>query len=902
MNIFKVWGEVALRGAEQVRAKLGGIDQLAQNAGKKMAQTGQHFVNAGQQFVGAGQKMTATGATLTAGVTAPIAGIGLKSITAGMDFANAMSKVQALSGAAGKDLQSLEDTAKKMGRETSFSATQAADAFGFMALAGWDTNQMLNAINPVLDLAKAGSMDLAQASDIVTDTMSMFKIQAEEAGHATDVFAFAQSNANTNVEQMGEAMKYAGASAASLGMSIEETSSFMMAFANQGIKGSMAGTTMEAMLRDLTARAEDGKLAINGMNIELYDQEGNFRGLLPVMQEIEQATADLSDEEKRNVLSKYFQQEALRGVNLSLNEGMDKISGYNDSLSNNADAQKKAAGAANEAAKIMGENTKGAYDELLSKIEAVSIAFAQTMEPAVIWVTEKLGDLATWLENTDEKTKLMIVGIAGFAAALGPVILYLGMLTTSFGHLLTAGGKLIQFFTLVNGTTGLTKFGSLLMGLKKAFTAAIWGIRAFSTALFTTPVGWIILGITAIIAAIYLLWDNWDTVSAWLSEAWEWLKELAMSIFEPIANFISETWTAIKTKTVEIWNAVMDFLREWGTTILAVFGGPIGLILALVIEHWDAIKEVTIAVWNAVKSWLASVWNAIVSVVKPPILAIYNYLKARWDAAKAVTQAVWNAVKSFMAAAWEWIKQKVITPLMAIYNQIKSRFNQVKSTITSVMNNVKTLISNAWNNIKKVISLAVDFVLDAVKTGFKLVRSIIQGDMDGAYKIIKGFSDKWKSAGKGLLEAFTKGIKNGFKKAKDAVTNGLKKIRNLLPFSPAKEGPLSDLDKSGESFFPTFASRMLSQKGLGKGVATVHKGMNGIYDALETEVNPSLRPAWATVNPSLRSHIGEAQGVGSPTNVYITVHGNLDSELYDRLMRQQAQDTKNAFYIRGLRG
>lgn len=870
MNIFKVWGEVALRGAEQVRAQLGGIDQRAAQTGSKMSQVGQRFINTGQQFVGAGHKMTATGATLTAGVTAPIAGIGLKSITAGMQFADSMSRVQALSGATGKDLNSLEEMAKRMGRETQFSASQAADAMGYMALAGWDTNQMLAGLGPMLDLAKAGSMDLARASDIVTDTMSMFGLKATEAGHATDVFAFAQANSNTNVEQLGEAMKYAGASASSMGMSIEETTSFLAAFANQGIKGSMAGTTMEAMMRDLTSRAEDGALAIGDMNIELYDQEGNFRGLLPIMQEVEQATADMSDAERRNALSKYFQQESLRGVNLALNEGMDKIAGYNDSLSNNANATDKAAGAAANQAKIMGENTKGAYDSLLSKIEAVSIAFAQTMEPAVIWVTEKLGDLATWLENTDEKTKLMIVGIAGFAAALGPIILYLGMLTSSFGHLLTAGGKLIQFFTLVNGTTGLTKFGSLLMGLKKAFTAAIWGIRAFSTALFTTPVGWIILGITAIIAAIYLLWDNWDTVSAWLSEAWEWLKELAISIFEPIATFISETWTTIKTKTVEIWNTVMDFLREWGTTILAVFGGPIGLILALVIEHWDAIKEVTIAVWNTVKSWLASVWNAIVSVVKPPLLAIYNYLKARWDTAKAVTQAVWNEVKSFMAAAWEWIKQKVITPLMAIYNEIKRRFDVIKSVITDVMNAVKSTISNNWNLAKTLVKTAVDFIKDAVKTGFKLVRSIIQGDMSGAVQIIEGFVSKWKSAGKGLLDAFTKGIREGFNKAKDAVTGGLKKIRNLLPFSPAKEGPLSDLDKSGESFFPTFASRMLSQKGLGKGLSTVYDGMGSIREALDGDMNASVTPTWASGIAGVY-HGSTARGVnmgGVTVNIY----------------------------------
>jgi TP901 family phage tail tape measure protein len=902
LNIFNVWGEISLRGAEQVRAMLGGIDRVAQATGKAMAQTGQRFVNTGQAFVGAGQKMTATGGTLTASVTAPIVGMGWKAITAGMDFANAMSKVQAVSGATGEDLAALEAEAKKMGRETSFSATQAADAFGFMALAGWNAGQMLDAINPVLSLAKAGSLDLGRAADIVTDTMGQFGMAAEQASYATDMFAYAQSSANTNVDQLGEAMKYAGTMANSASMSMGEATSVLMAFANQGVKGSDAGTTFNAVLRDMRSRAEDGMMSINGMNISLYDQQGNFRGLVPIMKEVETATQGLNDAEKDAALSKYFQVEAIRGVSMMLTEGMDKIDGYRMNLEKAGGATKDITNLAQQHAKIMGENSKGAYDELLSKIEAVSIAFAQVMEPAVFWVTAKLGDLATWLENTDQNTKMLILGTAAFAAALGPVILYLGLLAASFGHLLTAGGKMLLFFTQVNGETGLTKFGSLLNGLRKAFTAAIWGIRAFSTALFTTPIGWIILGITAVIAAIYLLWTNWDTVSGWLTVAWEWLKSLAMAIFEPIANFISETWEKIKTRTMEIWNAVKAFLAEWGTTLLAILGGPIGILLAIIIEHWDKIKSVTMSVWNAVKYFLGSVWNAIKAVMMPPIQAIASFIMQYWRQIKGNTIAVWNVIKAILARAWEAIKAVIMPVIRAIANNIRANFNIIRTVISTVMNVVRNLIRVGWNNIKTIFTTALNLVKDTVKTGMHAVRALIRGDIGKAVDIVNGFKSRFLTAGKGLLESLTKGIRNGISKAVGAVQEGMEKIRSFLPFSPAKEGPLSDLDKSGQAFFPTWVSRMLSQKGLGKGLATIHKGMGNIRNVLETGTNPNLEPIWAASRTFPKSIGGNTKIQSTPTNVYITVHGNLDSELYNRLMHQQAQDTKNAFYIRGLRG
>ena len=204
----------------------------------------------------------------------------------GSSFEKSMSNVQALSGATEEELQLLSDTAKEFGANTQFSATEAADALSYMALAGWDAKTSTEALGGVLDLAAASGMDLASASDMVTDYMSAFGLEAEQSAYFADLLAYAQSNANTTAEGLGEAFRNCAANMNAAGQDVETTTALLSSMANQGLKGSEAGTALTAVMRDLTSKMEDGAISIGETVVEVQDAEGNFRDLTDILKDV----------------------------------------------------------------------------------------------------------------------------------------------------------------------------------------------------------------------------------------------------------------------------------------------------------------------------------------------------------------------------------------------------------------------------------------------------------------------------------------------------------------------------------------------------------------------------------------------------------------------------------------
>ena len=195
--------------------------------------------------------MSAAGGKLTMGVTTPIVALGAKAVKTAADFESSMSEVSAISGATGEDLQKLESLAKKMGETTRFSASEAAEALKYMAMAGWKTEDMLNGLEGIMNLSAASGENLGATSDIVTDALTAFGLSAADSGHFADLLAKASSNANTNVSMMGETFKYVAPVAGALGYSAEDVALAVGLMANSGIKASQAGTSLRASMTNL---------------------------------------------------------------------------------------------------------------------------------------------------------------------------------------------------------------------------------------------------------------------------------------------------------------------------------------------------------------------------------------------------------------------------------------------------------------------------------------------------------------------------------------------------------------------------------------------------------------------------------------------------------------------------
>lgn len=402
---------------------LKGVDSEAKKAASGLEKAGKAAKDASNSL---GSIKVAAGLTAA---TAAAVGFGKQVVEIGSQFSSSMSNVAALSGATADELSSLEALAREMGATTTFSASQAADALGYMALAGWDTTEMSAGLAPVLQLAQAGSMDLAAASDLCTDYLSAFSMGADETQRMVDVLAYAQGNANTTTEGLGMAFKNCAANCNAAGMDVETTTAAISMMANQGLKGSEAGTALTAVMRDMTARMTDGAIAIGDTSVAVMDSEGNYRDFADILGDVEAATDGMGEAERASALQTTFTADSIKGLNLMLNAGSDELTSFRDELYN-------CDGAAAQMASTMTDNLEGDVAGMNSAFEEFQLKLfdhmEQPMRDLVQFVTNEVipgltdftngvfdvaGDLAEFAGENSEAIEVLVGAIGGFAVA-----------------------------------------------------------------------------------------------------------------------------------------------------------------------------------------------------------------------------------------------------------------------------------------------------------------------------------------------------------------------------------------------------------------------------------------------------------------------------------------------------
>lgn len=356
----------------------------------------------------------ATTVTAISGMSTALAGVAGYSIKVGSSFEAGMSKVQAVSGASNEQLQRLSDKAKEMGATTKFSATEAADAMNYMAMAGWKTEDMLNGIDGIMNLAAASGEDLATTSDIVTDALTAFGLSASDSTHFADVLAAASSNANTNVSMMGETFKYVAPVAGSLGYSAEDCAVAIGLMANSGIKASQSGTALRSMFSRLAKPSKEVKEAMEKLNISLTDSHGNMKSLDTLMGDLRNSFSGLSESEKAEMASSLAGQEAMSGLLAIVNASDADFNKLKDAIYG-------ADGASAKMAETMQDNLQGKITILKSTIEGLGIKIYEEIEDpmkeAAEGATDSVGQISSALENGGidaavEKTGNIIGGLS----------------------------------------------------------------------------------------------------------------------------------------------------------------------------------------------------------------------------------------------------------------------------------------------------------------------------------------------------------------------------------------------------------------------------------------------------------------------------------------------------------
>lgn len=409
-----------------------------------------------------------------AAIASQVSGFARDSIAIGQGYTSMMSEVQSLSGASGSDLALLETTAREYGATTVFSATEAAEALKYMSLAGWDAQQSASALGGVLDLAASSGMGLGQASDMVTDYLSAFGMEAQQSSYFADMLAYAQANSNTTAEQLGEAFRNSAANLNAAGQDVETVTSMLEGMANQGYKGSEAGTALTAVMRDITNKMDDGAIKIGKTSIAVQDAQGNFRDLTDILMDVETAVGDMGDAERAAALSSTFTADSTKGLNLLLNEGMANIAGYEEAL-------RGAGGAAGDMAATMNDNLAGDMANMNSAFEEMQLQVFEQMEgplregaqyitseviPALTeWVPDAFGTVADGAAKIGNALKPLFETILKNPKGIGTALASLG-----------TGLAVFKGATAISGiTTSLEKLGAVI-------TAHPWAAGAAAVA------------------------------------------------------------------------------------------------------------------------------------------------------------------------------------------------------------------------------------------------------------------------------------------------------------------------------------------------------------------------------------------------------------------------------------
>ncbi len=792
-----------------------------ENALGKLPQTGEKFKDVGSKVEDAGKKIMP--------VSVVVGGLGAVSIKTAADFDSAMSQVAAVSGATGDELEQLRDKAREMGAKTKFSASEAAEAMNYMAMAGWKTSDMLSGLDGIMNLAAASGEDLATTSDIVTDALTAFGLTAEDSGHFADMLAAASSNANTNVGMMGETFKYCAPVAGALGFTAEDTAEAIGLMANSGIKSSQAGTAMRSMMTSLAGEVTLTGREIGNLTIQTKESDGSMKSLGQILKECRFAFSQMSESEQEANAEALVGKNAMSGFLAIMNAAPSDIEKLRGAIDN-------CDGAAENMATIMQDNLNGQITTLKSKLSELAIAFGEILMPAIRAAADIVGKFIDWLNGLSPVMKTIVAVIGVIVAALGPVLVVAGKIIFSIGQVMTIIPKLSEAFTAV----------------KTAITVVTTAVKAFSTALLANPIGLVIAAIAALVAAFIYFWNTSEEFRQFWIDLWEGIKtivstavEAIKDFFAGIADFFQNNWQGILMFIANpfagafklIWDNCEEFRQFW-------------------IELWEGIKTTIEAVWNGVKDFLGPVWNQIKEIasatweliknaVLGPVLLLIDLVTGDFEALKSDAQKIWQNIKDAASAIWTGLKELVVSIVKGFVDKVVQFISDMPKKIKDLWEKVKQNAVEAWENIKNKVQETVKNLKDTAVQAFKdLVTGIkdalanlgekVEEGFQAAIDFITSLPDKAIEWGKDFIEGLKEGIKQKIKDIVDSVKEVAEKIKELLHFSRPDKGPLRDYEKWMPDFMKGLADGIRNNQGL------VTDAVNGLAENMSIRGNVSF--------------------------------------------------------------
>ena len=816
-------------------------------------------------------------------------------IELGQNFTSTMSEVSAISGATGEDFEKLEACAREYGATTVFSASNAAEALKYMRLAGWDADQSTSALGGVLNLAAASGMELGAASDMVTDYLSAFAMEAGDAAYFADLLSYAQSHSNTTAEALGEAYKNCAANLNAAGQDVETVTSLLEGMANQGYKGSEAGTAMAAIMRDITNGMKDGAIKIGETSVAVMDAQGNFRDLTDILTEVEAATNGMGDAERAVALSSTFTADSTKGLNLILNEGMDNIAGYEEEL-------RGASGSAEEMANIMNDNLSGDVAAMNSAFEELGLKIYDALESklraGVQFITNGVIPAIEWLGGHIPEVTIAVSGLGAVIAAMnwGTISSKIAMVKGALVKLAAAlGGVSLPAIAIIAVITAVALAFTNLWKNNEEFRnkiTAIWdGIKAkfdeFGQGIVDrlNALGFEFEDITEVMKAV---WDGFCEVLApifegvfqQISNILNEALDILTGLFDIFAGIFTGDWDMVWQGVQEVFGAVWDFVvatfENWistftslADTVLGWFGTDWETVWTNVktffSDTWNAISSFFSGILTGIKTFFTDTWNAIVSFFSGILSGIYSSVTGTMTEIHDTFTNIWDSITGFLSGAWETIKNIVTVGIMAVKEIISAAFQIITLPFRFIWENCKDTVLSIWETIKSVIGEKIDAVKEKITT----VTTAISNVASAAWNAIS-------STASSLWEGIKGTIGSKIDAAKEKVSTATSTITSVA------SSAWSSVSSTASSLWSTISSTVSSKiSAASSAVSSATSTITSVASSAWSSVSSAASSKWESVRSTISSKLSSAQSTVSSlmSGITSTMSSGLSSAL-----------------------
>lgn len=816
-------------------------------------------------------------------------------IELGQNFTSTMSEVSAISGATGEDFEKLEACAREYGATTVFSASNAAEALKYMSLAGWDADQSTSALGGVLNLAAASGMELGAASDMVTDYLSAFAMEAGDAAYFADLLSYAQSHSNTTAEALGEAYKNCAANLNAAGQDVETVTSLLEGMANQGYKGSEAGTAMAAIMRDITNGMKDGAIKIGETSVAVMDAQGNFRDLTDILTEVEAATNGMGDAERAVALSSTFTADSTKGLNLILNEGMENIAGYEEEL-------RGASGSAEEMANIMNDNLSGDVAAMNSAFEELGLKIYDALESklraGVQFITNGVIPAIEWLGGHIPEVTIAVSGLGAVIAAMnwGTISSKIAMVKGALVKLAAAlGGVSLPAIAIIAVITAVALAFTNLWKNNEEFRnkiTAIWdGIKAkfdeFGQGIVDrlNALGFEFEDITEVMKAV---WDGFCEVLApifegvfqQISNILNEALDILTGLFDIFAGIFTGDWDMVWQGVQEVFGAVWDFVvatfENWistftslADTVLGWFGTDWETVWTNVktffSDTWNAISSFFSGILTGIKTFFTDTWNAIVSFFSGILSGIYSSVTGTMTEIHDTFTNIWDSITGFLSGAWETIKNIVTVGIMAVKEIISAAFQIITLPFRFIWENCKDTVLSIWETIKSVIGEKIDAVKEKITT----VTTAISNVASAAWNAIS-------STASSLWEGIKGTIGSKIDAAKEKVSTATSAITSVA------SSAWSSVSSTASSLWSTISSTVSSKiSAASSAVSSATSTITSVASSAWSSVSSTASSQWESIRSTISSKLSSAKSTVSSlmSGITSTMSSGLSSAL-----------------------